>query len=127
HRPAVALKEDGRERVPAAALGSTTSCAHRHSDRLLEALHVLWRLDATPARPRAAPRQADVPGDLIQPRRLELGDDAALDRAECLEERRLRRVLGVLAIPQLQEAVGEDLPPVPLVEITRDVGGRLAR
>ena len=58
---------------------------------------------------RAAAREADVVGDLEEPRRLELGHDPALDAAERVQERALDGVLGLLAGAELVQAVAEDL------------------
>jgi hypothetical protein len=61
-------------------------------------------------------------GDLEEPRGLELGDDAALDAPEGVQERALDGVLGLLAGAELVEAVAEDLVRVLLVERTRRLG-----
>ena len=61
-------------------------------------------------------------GDLVEPGRLELRDDAALECAEGVQERRLDGVLGLLARAELVEAVAEDLSGVALVEIACSIG-----
>ena len=98
-------------------------------DEVLHRLEVARRLDLAPPRGRALPRQTDVLGDLVEPRRLELGIDAALEAPEGVQERRLGRVLGLLAIAQLMQAIRVDLTRVALVEIARCVrlGGGPAR
>src|SRR5262249_24523087 len=84
---------------------------------LLQHLEVVRRLDpSTPPR-RAPARQADVVRDLEQPRRLDLGDDAALQATERVHERRLDGVFGLLARAELVQAVAEDLRGVALVQI----------
>ena len=106
---------------------SSTSCSPISSSarrdgagrQLLDDLEVGRRLDAAAAPRRAAARQADVVGDLEEPRRLELGHDAALDAAERVQERALHRVLGLLARAELVQAVAEDLVRVLLVERAR--------
>src|SRR5439155_25017208 len=99
--------------------------ADGRADELAHLFEVLRRLDEAPARPRVLPREADVLRDLVEPRRLELGHDAALEAAESVQERRLSRVLRLLAVAELDEAVGEDLPAEALVEVTRALGGRV--
>src|SRR5204863_2362219 len=59
----------------------------------------------------------NVVRNLEEPGRLELGDDAALQTAERVHERRLNRVLGLLARAELVQAVPVDLRRVALVEI----------
>src|SRR5207248_1944203 len=84
---------------------------------VLHRLEIAGRLYPAPARRGALARQADVLGDLVEPRRLELRVDAALDPAERVQEGRLRCVLGLFAAAQLMQAVRVDLARVPLVEI----------
>jgi len=62
-------------------------------------------------------READVVRDLEQPRELGLGRDAALERAMRVQERRLERVLGLVARAELVDAEAEDLARVALVEV----------
>src|SRR5439155_12259278 len=97
----------------------------RCADELTHAVEILRRLDEAAARPRPPPGQTDVLGDLVEPGRLELRDDAALESAEGVQERRLDGVLGFFAVAQLQEAVGEDLAAEALVEVARRLGGRV--
>ncbi len=80
-------------------------------------LRVLRDLAQPSPRTGAMARLALVLRDRQQPRLLELRHDAAPHRAKGLEERRLRRVLGVLARAERAEAVPEDEIGVPLVEL----------
>ena len=65
--------------------------------------------------------------DLEQPRRLELRNDAALQAAERVHERRLHRVLGLFPRAELVHAVPEDLSGVALVQIARRLGAANGR
>ena len=60
--------------------------------------------------------------DREQPRELGLGRDAALQRTMRVQERRLERVLGLVARAELVDAEPEDLSRVALVEILGRVG-----
>src|SRR5581483_11535124 len=55
----------------------------------------------------------------------ELDRHPLLEAAERVQERRLRRVLGLFAVAQTLQAVVEDLPAVALVEVVRRPGGCL--
>ena len=94
----------------------------RRRGQLLDHLEVGRRLDAAAPPARAAAREADVVGDLEEPRRLELRHDAALDPAERVQERALDGVLRLLPRAELVQAVAEDLVRVLLVEGAREVG-----
>jgi hypothetical protein len=62
-------------------------------------------------------RQADVVGDLVEPGRLELGDDALAERRIDAEKDVLDRVFGILARAELANAVALDLCAVLLVKL----------
>ena len=99
----------------------------RRGKDVLHRIEVAGRLDAATAERRALAGETDVLGDLVEPRRLELGVDAALEAAEGIEERRLHRVLRLFLAAELVVAVGVDLAGVALVEVTGRVGfGRRA-
>ena len=85
-------------------------------DDLLDHLEVARALDPAATPRRAATREADVLGDLEQPRRLGLGHDAAAERAERVHVRRLDGVLSLLARAELVQAVALELRGVTLVE-----------
>ncbi len=73
----------------------------------------------TPAPAEAAPAgSADVEGDLEEPRKLRFWDDAALEAAEGIEERRLHGVLCVMVVAELAETEPEDSSPMGLEELT---------
>jgi hypothetical protein len=91
----------------------------RRGDVLLQRLDVAGRLDAAAAERGATAREADVLGDLEQPRRLGLRDDPALQAAEGVQERLLDGVLGLLAAAEFVEAVAEELRRVALVQVLR--------
>jgi hypothetical protein len=88
---------------------------------VLDRIEIARRLDAAAPRGGALAGQADVLRDLVQPRRLELRVDAALVAAEGVQERRLDRVLRLLPVPELVEAVREDLAGIALVEVPRRI------
>ena len=85
------------------------------------------RLEPAAAEGRAAPREADVARDREQPGRLRIRDDAALERAEGVQERRLEGVLRVLAIAQTTQAERVDLLGVALKKLLRVVSRRPPR
>ena len=94
---------------------------------VLQQLEVARRLDPAAPERGAVARQAHVLGDLEQPRRLGLRDDPALERAERVQERRLDRVLGLLARAELRVAEAVQLMRVALVERVRQLGFTRAR
>ena len=95
---------------------SSSDAPRRRGRQLLDDIEVGRRLDPAAAPRGAAAREADVVGDLEEPRRLELRHDAALDPAERVQERALDGVLGLLPRAELVQAVAEDLVRVLLVE-----------
>ena len=103
--------------------------ATRAGDDLLDHAEVAGALDLAAAPRRAPAGQADVLGDLEQPRRLGLRHDTPAERAERVHERRLDGVLRFLARPELVVAVALDLRGVTLVQtlgrrsLRRDAGG----
>ena len=96
-------------------------------DDVLQQLEVARRLDPAAPERGAVPREADVLGDLEQPRRLGLRDDAALERAERVQERRLDCVLRLLPRAELRVAEAVQLMRVTLVERVRQLGFTRAR
>jgi hypothetical protein len=112
-RAALLLGDDAQRGLEAEELvGVALVCGYP----LLDQLHVARRLDESP--PVGVPLlgQADVVRDLEEPRRLELGRGPALEPAERVQERRLRRILGLLTVAELMHAEREDLPLMALVE-----------
>ena len=96
-------------------------------DEVLERIEVARRLDLAAAPGGLAASPAHVLRDLVEPGRLELRSDTAAKPAVGVEERRLDRVLGLLAVPEQPEAVAEDPLRVPRVEVSRGLGlGRSA-
>src|SRR5205085_7495170 len=91
-------------------------------DDVLQQLEVARRLDPAAPEGGAMPREADVLGDLEQPRRLGLRHDAALERAERVQERGLHRVLRLLARAELRVAEAVQLMRVALVERMGQLG-----
>ena len=101
---------------------------HAPGQALLELLQVGRRLEASAPGLAEPAREADVVGDLVEPGRLELGDDAFLESAIDAQERVLDRVLGVFARAQLPLTVALDLRAVLLVQPgCFRVGARRAR
>ena len=118
-RAALALGHPGErllepDQIVLAALG--------RRGHVLDRLQVTRRLDAAAPERGAVAGEADVLGDLEQPRRLGLRHDAAAQPAERVQERVLDRVLRLLARAELVQAVAVDLAGVALVEIPREVG-----
>src|SRR5213593_1004282 len=66
----------------------------------------------------------DVLRDLEEPGELVVGNDPAPEAALRVEERRLHRVLGLLARAEPAQAEAEDPRRVPLVEQSRRINGR---
>jgi len=79
-------------------------------------VQVVVDLDAAATEERPAARTADVRGDRVEPRRLELGADAAPEGTERVEERRLDGVLGLLAVAELPQAEALERPRIALEE-----------
>src|SRR5581483_367336 len=105
-----------RERVVEPGELDTGLLHVRRGDPLLEQLQVLRRLDARAAGGARVLRQADVVGDLVQPRSLELRYDALAERGVDAQEDVLDGVLRVLSRTQLGLAIALDLRAVLLVE-----------
>ena len=76
---------------------------------LLQQLEIVGRLEPQTLAGRRAARDADVLRDLVEPRLLELRRRAALEPAECVQERRLDGVFRLLARAELMQAVRVDL------------------
>jgi hypothetical protein len=92
-------------------------------DDVLELAEVARRFDPAPARGRAPLVVADVLRDLEQPRRLVLQRDAAIEPAERVQERDLRRVLGRVPAAEPLRAEVEDPPAVAGVQLADRDGG----
>src|SRR5207249_1160797 len=86
---------------------------------VLQRLEIARRLDLPTTRERPAAGQADALGDREQPRLLELRDDASLEAAERVQERRLRGVLGLFAAAEPVQAEGQYLAAVAFVQLGR--------
>ena len=112
HRPALQLRQ-ARKRVLEADQLVTATLARGGP---LEIDGIADELEPPAPSHRLAAREADVARDPEQPGELDGGDDAAAEPTDGVEERRLDGVLGVLAAPELREAVGEDLGRVDLEE-----------
>ena len=96
--------------------------AVRTGDDFLDHAEVARTLDPSSPPRRAAARQADVLGDLEEPRALGLRRDALPERTERVHERRLDGVLSLLAGAELMQAVAVDPRCVALVERVRRGG-----
>ena len=93
------------------------------SEGVLAGVEVSRRFDTSTAAEAAAAGSTDVEGDLEQPRELRFRDDAALEAAERIEERRLHGVFCVVVVAELIDAEAEDPLPVRLEKLTCRVRG----
>src|SRR5581483_3261037 len=122
-----------RQPVPFAEQQRTALCGGERGERVAEGGEILARRVAAagdvvqpvdvdrrldPASPpeRAATGAADVVRDRVQPGQLASRRLAPLEQRERVEERRLHRVVGFLAVAELAEAVGVDARAVPAEE-----------
>src|SRR2546423_12447981 len=87
---------------------------------LVDVFDLLGRGADAVGRPARAP--TDVERDLQQPGELELRLDAALERAQHVDESRLRRVLRLLAVTKTAVTEREDPLAVLLVEVLGQLG-----
>ena len=91
----------------------------------LELVHVRVGDMREPAAERAPRRAADVVRDRQQPRELVSRDDAAPQRPERVEERGLRRILGLFRVAQAAPAEAVDPLPVAGVQVAGPLRGAL--
>src|SRR5204862_943104 len=102
--------------------------ANRRGGEARHVVRVLYELQPATAPRGALPLEADVLGDLEQPRALRTRHDASLQAAERIHERVLNRVLGLLTVREAAQAEPEDPPGVLLVQVgdTRFVAWKCA-
>jgi hypothetical protein len=92
--------------------------------RLGEYVRITRELDLATTPRRIEAREAHISRDLEQPRRFRDRHDPAAESAECVQERRLSRVLGFVTLSELAEAKAENAWRVAFVQVPQRVALR---
>jgi hypothetical protein len=107
------LHREARQRF--GQLGSVGSLVLSCRRQLSERLGVACELDLPPPTRTVETGEANVVRDLEEPGQLDSRHDTASQPAERVQERRLHRVFGLIALAEPGQAESEDTPRIALV------------